>query len=44
LNKIYFTITPKGFQGGLITGEKILYMDPYSKVFPESIMVYDRKT
>lgn len=42
LNKIYFTITPKGFHG-LITGEKILYMDPYSKVSPESIMIYNRK-
>ncbi|AGC75639.1 putative secreted protein (Por secretion system target) [Nonlabens dokdonensis] len=42
LNKIYFTITSKGFHG-LITGEKILYMDPYSKVSPESIMIYNRK-
>ncbi len=42
LNKIYFTITSKGFHG-LVTGEKILYMDHFSKVSPESIMVYNRK-
>ncbi|MEP0674894.1 MAG: zinc-dependent metalloprotease family protein [Nonlabens ulvanivorans] len=42
LNKIYFTITPQGFRG-VITGESILYMDPFSKVTPDDIMVYNRR-
>ncbi|EAS19429.1 conserved hypothetical protein [Flavobacteria bacterium BBFL7] len=42
LNKIYFTITPQGFRG-VITGESIIYMDPFSKVMPDDIMIYDRR-
>jgi hypothetical protein len=42
LNTIYFTITPQGFRG-LITGEKIIYMDPYAKSVPNIIMSYNRK-
>ncbi|BAO54215.1 hypothetical protein NMS_0206 [Nonlabens marinus S1-08] len=42
LNKIYFTITPKGFHG-LIRGERIVHMDPYASSAKNSIMVYDRK-
>lgn len=41
INKIYFTITPQGFRG-VITGEQILYMDPYAKSVPDQIMIYDR--
>lgn len=41
LNTIYFTITPQGFRG-LITGEKIIYMDPYAKSVPNIIMSYNR--
>ncbi len=42
INKIYFTITPQGFRG-VITGEKILYMDPFAKTTPDQIMIYDRQ-
>ena len=41
-NKIYFSITPQGFRG-LVTGEHILYMDPYAQTAANTIMVYDRK-
>lgn len=42
LNSIYFTITPQGFRG-VITGAKIIYMDPYTGSVPNIIMSYDRK-
>ncbi|ARN70505.1 hypothetical protein BST91_01940 [Nonlabens tegetincola] len=40
-NVIYFTITSKGFHG-VIRGEKITYIDPYSKSTPNIVMIYDR--
>lgn len=42
INKIYFTITPQGFRG-VITGDQILYMDPFSQSTPDHIMIYNRQ-
>ncbi|WP_124980081.1 reprolysin-like metallopeptidase [Nonlabens xiamenensis] len=42
LNKMYFTITPKGFHG-LLTGEQIQYMDPLSKSQSNTIVIYNRR-
>ena len=41
LNKIYISISPEGFTG-VITGEKTIYIDPYSKNNVNDYIVYDR--
>ncbi|MFV8322472.1 reprolysin-like metallopeptidase [Flavobacterium sp. LS2R12] len=42
LNKIYISMSPEGFTG-VITGEKTIYIDPYSKKNVNDYIVYDRK-
>ncbi|MES2728130.1 MAG: zinc-dependent metalloprotease family protein [Bacteroidota bacterium] len=42
LNKIYISMSPEGFTG-VITGEKTIYIDPYSKNNVNEYIVYDRK-
>ncbi|WP_426064108.1 reprolysin-like metallopeptidase [Flavobacterium sp. DSP2-3-1] len=41
LNKIHISISPEGFTG-VITGEKTIYIDPYSKNDVNDYIVYDR--
>lgn len=41
LNKIYISMSPEGFTG-VITGEKTIYIDPYSKSDVNNYIVYDR--
>ncbi|MDO8316346.1 MAG: M12 family metallo-peptidase, partial [Flavobacterium sp.] len=41
LNKIYISMSPEGFTG-VITGEKTIYIDPYSKNDVNNYIVYDR--
>lgn len=42
LNKIYISMSREGFTG-VITGEKTIYIDPYSKNDVNTYIVYDRK-
>ncbi|WP_310560127.1 reprolysin-like metallopeptidase [Flavobacterium sp.] len=42
LNKIYISTSPAGFTG-LITGNKTIYIDPFSKNDVSNYIVYDRK-
>lgn len=41
LNQIYISISPEGFTG-LITGERTIYIDPFSKNNVTDYIVYDR--